>query len=60
MKRDRPDDYVIPLLDVSTKRWCRAAQLLDAGVPLKYAERYRKQRWLITVGLRRRVKDERN
>lgn len=60
MKHQKPEDYVISVLDVHTKPWPRSAQLVDMGVPLKYAERYRKQRWVITVGLRRRVKDERN
>lgn len=54
----RGTDWTIVVVDTISKTWPSAAKLVAVGVPLKMAERYRKVRWAMTVGLRRRVKTE--
>lgn len=51
-------DWTITVVDTNAKRWPSAGKLVAVGVPLKVAERYRKVRWAMTTGLRRRVQIE--
>ena len=49
-------DWIIVVLDVYQTKWPSARQLVDVGAPLRLTERYRKERWHFTTGLKRMVK----
>lgn len=58
-----PDDWVLPLVahDQARRPFVGAEELLRrARIPVRVAERWRKQRWLVTTGLRRAVRENVN
>jgi len=58
--------WVIPLVDTRKYRgkppgwFANAGELVRLGVPLTVAKQWQKERWKMTVGLKRLVRDNRN
>ena len=53
-------DYVIVVIDRNPRRFPPARELIEAGLPLKVAERWRVERRKITRDLKRRVRESVN